>query len=144
MSSLRYVGLAADLASFHVVALVLSMTHGEGLAGQNAVGDNGLEELILAHGGELEADIAEKDAEIDGLLDQYISDLFIGSEGGAVNRKMLFLSLIVLLSIGVFKMLVSFFSNIESERSARVEISFMDHTVNLWHTILKVLWWKEA
>lgn len=61
-----------------------------------------------------------------GFLDKYISRLFIGIEGGAVNRKMLFLSLIVLLSIGVFKMLVSFFSNIESEGSVEIEISFLD------------------
>lgn len=63
-----------------------------------------------------------------GILDKYISKLFDDAEGGAVNRKMLFLSLIVLLSIGVFKMLVSFFSNIESEGSAKVEISFLDNT----------------
>ena len=61
-----------------------------------------------------------------GFLDKYISRLFIGIEGGAVNRKMLFLSLIVLLSIGVFKMLVSFFSNIESEGSVEIEISFLN------------------
>ena len=62
------------------------------------------------------------------ILDRYISKIFDSSEGGAVNRKMLFLSLIVLLCIGVFKMLVSFFSGVESEESARVEISFMDNT----------------
>ena len=62
-----------------------------------------------------------------GFLDKYISRLFIGIEGGAVNRKMLFLSLIVLLSIGVFKMLVSFFSNIESEGSVEVEITFLEN-----------------
>lgn len=61
-----------------------------------------------------------------GILDKYISGFFVGAEGGAVNRKMLFLSLIVLLSIGVFKMLVSFFSNIEGERSVEVEICFLD------------------
>ena len=63
-----------------------------------------------------------------GILDKYISKIFVGVEGGAVNRKMLFLSLIVLLSIGVFKMLVSFFSNIESEGSVDVEICFLDKT----------------
>lgn len=63
-----------------------------------------------------------------GILDKYISKFFVGVEGGAVNRKMLFLSLIVLLSIGVFKMLVSFFSNVESEGSVDVEISFLDNT----------------
>ncbi len=63
-----------------------------------------------------------------GILDKYISKFFDGAEGGAVNRKMLFLSLIILLSIGVFKMLVSFFSNNESEGSVDVEISFLDNT----------------
>ena len=63
-----------------------------------------------------------------GLLDSYSSTIFEGAIGGAVNRKMLFLSIIVLLSIGVFKMLVSFFSNIESEGCVDVEISFLDNT----------------
>ena len=60
------------------------------------------------------------------LLDQYISDLFIGAAGGAVNRKMLFLSLIVLLSIGVFKMIISFFSSNGNEGSVELEISFLN------------------
>ena len=63
-----------------------------------------------------------------GILDKYISDIFEGAESGAVNRKMLFLSLIVLICIGVFKMLVSFFSNVESEGCAQIEISFLDNT----------------
>ncbi len=62
-----------------------------------------------------------------GILDKYISGLFDGAGGGAVNRKMLLLSLIVLLSIGVFKMIVSFFSNIESEGSVDLEISFLEN-----------------
>lgn len=61
-----------------------------------------------------------------GILDKYISALFTEMDGGAVNRKMLVLSLIVLLSIGVFKMLISFFSNVESEGSVSLEISFLD------------------
>lgn len=63
-----------------------------------------------------------------GLLDRYISDFFNGFEGGAVNRKMLFLSLIVLLSIGVFKMLVSLFTNVETEESVDLEIRFLNKT----------------
>lgn len=63
-----------------------------------------------------------------GLLDRYISDFFNGFEGGAVNRKMLFLSLIVLLSIGVFKMLVSLFTNVETEESVDLEIRFVNKT----------------
>lgn len=61
-----------------------------------------------------------------GILDKYISGLFDGA-GGAVNRKMLLFALIVLLSIGVFKMIVSFFSNIESEGSVDLEISFLEN-----------------
>ena len=60
-----------------------------------------------------------------GMLDKYISGYLVSGEGGAVNRKMLLLSLIVLLLIGVFKMLVSFFSNVESEGSVDVEITFL-------------------
>lgn len=60
------------------------------------------------------------------LLDKYISGALSPEMGGAFNRKMLLLSLIVLLSIGVFKMLVSFFSNIESEGSVVLELSFLD------------------
>ena len=61
-----------------------------------------------------------------GLLDKYISGLLDPFAGGAVNQKMLLLAMIILLLIGVFKMLVSFFSNIESEGSVEVEISFLD------------------
>ncbi len=59
-----------------------------------------------------------------GVLDKYTAEIFEGEKGGAVNRKMLFLSLVVLIIIGVFKMIVSFFSNSESEGSVDVEISF--------------------
>lgn len=63
-----------------------------------------------------------------GIMDKYISKLLVGAEGGAVNRKMLFLALIILLSIGVFKMIVSFFSNAESEGNVDVEVSFLETT----------------
>jgi sigma-E processing peptidase SpoIIGA len=63
-----------------------------------------------------------------GLLDRYSASVFEDALGGAVNRKMLLLSIIVLLSIGVFRMLVSFFSNIESEGSVEVEITFLGKT----------------
>jgi sigma-E processing peptidase SpoIIGA len=59
------------------------------------------------------------------LFDKYLSFAIDGLEGGAVNRKMLFLSLVVLLCIGVFKMMVSFFSNIESEGSVELEVTFL-------------------
>lgn len=63
-----------------------------------------------------------------GILDGGFAHFFNGIEGGAVNRKMLFFSIIVLLCIGVFKMLVSFFSNIQSEGNVQIEISFLDKT----------------
>ena len=64
-------------------------------------------------------------------LDKGLSNYFNNFQGGAVNRKMLFFSIIVLLSIGVFKMLVSFFSNIQSEGSVEVEINFLDKSARL-------------
>ena len=47
-----------------VVALVLGVTHGEGLAGQHAVGHDGLEELLLAHGGQLDAEVTGLGAQL--------------------------------------------------------------------------------
>ena len=44
------------------------MTHGEGLARQNAVGHDGLEELLLAHRGKQEAHVALLGAELAGDL----------------------------------------------------------------------------
>lgn len=65
------------------------------------------------------------------LFDIYLANAFESVDGGALNRKMLFLSLVVLLCIGVFKMLVSFFSNIESEGSVEVEITFLGKTTKV-------------
>ena len=61
-----------------------------------------------------------------GILDTYVYEYLILQSGGGVNRKMLFFSLIILLSIGVFKMIVSFFSNIEGEGVCAVEINFLN------------------
>ena len=58
------------------------------------------------------------------MLDTYVYDFILSADGGGVNRKMLVFSLIILLTIGVFKMLVSFFSNIESEGVCKIEICF--------------------
>ena len=63
------------------------------------------------------------------IFDTYLADFFKSAYGGAVNRKMIVLSIIVLISIGVFKMLISFFSNSQSEGSVDVEISFLNNTV---------------
>ena len=64
-----------------------------------------------------------------GLLDKYIYNLFDPEDGGVANRKLLLFAMIVLLSIGVFKMLISFFNNIESEGSLELEIKLLDKTV---------------
>ncbi len=63
-----------------------------------------------------------------GILDTYVYEYFALQSGGSINRKMLFFSLIILLSIGVFKMIVSFFSNIESDGVCCVEVQFLGKT----------------
>ena len=63
-----------------------------------------------------------------GILDTYAYEYLVTQSGGGINRRMLFFSLIILLSIGVFKMIVSFFSNIESEGVCRIEIKFIEKT----------------
>ena len=65
-----------------------------------------------------------------GLLDRFVycAD---GELGGVENRRLLIFSLIVLLSIGVFKMIVSFFSNIESEGSVKLIIDFCGRTLTV-------------
>ena len=60
------------------------------------------------------------------IMDKYISPLFGGTGSGTINHKMLIMSIIILLSMGVFKMIVSFFSNNQNEKSVDLEISFMD------------------
>lgn len=60
-----------------------------------------------------------------GAFDKYLSKYFSLAGETVVNRKMLIFSAIILLSIGVFKMIVSFFSNIESEGSVEIEIDFL-------------------
>lgn len=54
-------------------------------------------------------------------LDRYVKDASSFQIGGE-NRNLLILSLLVLLSIGVLKLIVSFFGNARSERCARILI----------------------
>ncbi len=63
------------------------------------------------------------------LLDTYLYGYINSASGGAVNRKLLFFAMIVLLSIGVFKMFVCVFNNNECESCVRLEIGFMNSTV---------------
>lgn len=62
------------------------------------------------------------------IFDKFAHNLFKDAQGGSVNRKTLLLSIILLISIGVFKMIISFFSTNESERSAELEINFLNNT----------------
>jgi sigma-E processing peptidase SpoIIGA len=64
-----------------------------------------------------------------GLFDKYLYGYLKDTEGGAQNRNLLILSIIVLISIGVFKMLVSFFTNIESEGARKIKISLLGKNV---------------
>lgn len=63
------------------------------------------------------------------LLDDAFSDFLI--EGDVVNRKMLFFALIALLSIGVFKMLITVMNTGKIETRVEIEISFLG---NACHT----------
>ena len=64
-----------------------------------------------------------------GIFDKYLYDSIASSGGAPVNRKLLIFSVIVLISIGVFKMIVSFFSNIVSEGSVELEICCFDKKI---------------
>lgn len=57
------------------------------------------------------------------ILDTYLYDRLSSIPSGSVNRKMLVWAIIVLLSIGVFKMIVSFFSSNSSGGSVELEIN---------------------
>ena len=63
------------------------------------------------------------------LLDRYAYEILESSSGNPVNRRLLLFSVIVLLSFGVFKMLVSFFSKTRCEGSVLLEICFLGQTV---------------
>lgn len=66
-----------------------------------------------------------------GLLDKYLSNEVMNFEGGAENRRLLIFSMIVLLSIGVFKMIISFFSSSQCAGSVELEISFQEKSFRL-------------
>ena len=66
-----------------------------------------------------------------GVLDGLLSDTLTDLGGGTVNRKLLIFSVIVLLSIGVFKMFVSVFSSSSAERHVLTEINFLGKSIRL-------------
>ena len=60
------------------------------------------------------------------ILDKYLK----GSEEVAVeNSRLLFFAIIVMLSVGVFKMIVSFFSHVEGCESVKIRIKFIDKSI---------------
>ena len=63
------------------------------------------------------------------ILDQVFRD-GIPMNDASINRKLILLSLIVLLSIGVFRMFVALFSSNGTERAVRIRIRFLDRTVS--------------
>lgn len=65
-----------------------------------------------------------------GILDEYLYDTIASESTPPVNRKLLLFALVVLIFIGVFKMIVSFFSNIVSEGSVKLEVEFLDKKIN--------------
>lgn len=60
------------------------------------------------------------------ILDKYLKG---GEEVEVENSRLLFFGVIVLLSVGVFKMIVSFFSHVESAGSVKIRIEFIDKVV---------------
>ena len=65
-----------------------------------------------------------------GVLDKYAKTILSQANSGIVNRKTLLLSIILLLSIGVFKMIITFFSSNESQGTVEVEICFQSKKWN--------------
>ena len=60
------------------------------------------------------------------ILDKYLK----GSEEVEVeNSRLLFFAIIVMLSVGVFKMIVSFFSHIEGCESVKIRINFIEKSI---------------
>lgn len=63
----------------------------------------------------------------DGLIREHLSDY----SGGSVNRKLLLMAVAVLISIGVFKMIVAVFSGSINSGNADVSIRFVDKEVRV-------------
>ena len=63
------------------------------------------------------------------VLDSLFESVGTGIEGGAENRSALILSVLVLFSIGVIRLLMMIFSDITAERSVSVSITIADTTV---------------
>mgnify|MGYP003299422300 CR=1 FL=1 len=66
-----------------------------------------------------------------GVFEGLLSDSLAEVGESTVNRKLLVFSIIILLSIGVFKMFVSVFSSNQTERHVEVEIIFLGKSITL-------------
>lgn len=66
-----------------------------------------------------------------GVLDEFFYDSLANVSGAAVNRKMLLFSIVILLSIGVFKMFISAFSSNQTERRVKTNITFLGKSLTL-------------
>ena len=66
-----------------------------------------------------------------GVFEGLLSDSLAEISGDTVNRKLLLFSLIVLLSIGVFKMFVASFSSNQTESHIETHITFFDKSITL-------------
>lgn len=65
------------------------------------------------------------------LFDSIIDTPSLIGRGEAVNRRMLLFALAILVSIGVFKMIISFFTDSIGAGKVTLELSFMDKRVTL-------------
>ena len=65
------------------------------------------------------------------LLDKYTYITDEITSGGGVNRRLILFALIVLFSIGVFKMIISIFGDSISEGSVTLELVFLDNNVTV-------------
>lgn len=66
-----------------------------------------------------------------GLLDKSILPLINQADGGAENKKMLLLSMLILLSIGIVKLFLRIFMSSQQCRTASVSIALSDQTANV-------------
>lgn len=65
------------------------------------------------------------------IFDKYLYGIIKNVQGGTVNRKLLILAVSILISLGVIKVIVAFFSDGLNGSKVRVEICFIDKRVEL-------------
>jgi len=65
------------------------------------------------------------------VFDRYLYDALSGIESPKLNRKLLVLSVSILIAIGVLKMIVTFFSDKLTGAEAKIELVFLDKSITL-------------